>query len=96
MDGYYIWAVSLMIPVSAHDFCCFYILHIIHLKKTTQTTKVFSATEDRIIDAQLEVFSPAEVEGLVVISGCVTTTQPMQNKARDAQGIPGIPKVSHD
>eukprot|EP00435_Cladocopium_sp_Y103_P015844 s3314_g3.t3 len=37
---------------------------------------------DRIIDDQLEVFSPAEndTEGLVVISGCVTTTQPMQNK----------------
>lgn len=35
---------------------------------------------DRIIDDQVEVCSPAEVEGLVVISGCVTTTQPTQNK----------------
>lgn len=32
-------------------------------------------------------YCPSDDDGLVVLSGCVTTTQPMQNKARENCGL---------
>lgn len=93
MDGYYIWAVSLMIPVFAHDFCCFYILHIMHLKKTTQTTKGFFSHWGQNHRRPTGSFFPCWSWGSC---GNLWMRDHHTAHAKQGAGCPGIAKVSHD